>query len=100
VGFLRHSLSGKPPVLVVCNFTPVERPDYLLGVPKGGLWREILNSDALDYGGSGRGNLGKVSAHRQFRHGQNYSLSLTLPPLSIVILTPQADVEDTPETEV
>ncbi len=100
VGFLRHSLSGSRPVLVVCNFTPVERSNYLMGVPKGGLWRELLNSDALEYGGSGRGNLGMVSAYRRFRHGQDYSLSLTLPPLSLVILAPQADAEDIPETKV
>ncbi len=97
VGFLRHSLMGSPPVLVVLNFTPVERSEYLMGVPEGGLWRELLNSDALEYGGSGRGNLGMVTAHRRFHHGQEYSLSLTLPPLSLLMLAPRTGKVDNPE---
>jgi 1,4-alpha-glucan branching enzyme len=57
-----------------------------LGVPSGGSWREVANSDATDYGGSGVGNLGAVDAEEVASHGRPYSLPLTLPPLGIVIL--------------
>ena len=49
-------------MLVACNFTPVPRHNYRVGVPTGGFWQEVLNSDALDYGGSGHGNLGGLEA--------------------------------------
>ena len=71
---------------MVCNFTPVPRIGYRLGVPKGGFWRELLNSDAKEYGGSGMGNLGGVLAEENPVHGRPYSLSLTLPPLAAVFL--------------
>lgn len=89
VGFMRKSLSGGSPILVVCNFTPVERTEYLIGVPSGGHWVELLNSDANEYGGSGSGNLGKVLAFHRSRHGLEYSLTLTLPPLSLLIFGPE-----------
>ena len=76
-------------VLVVCNFTPVPRTDYLLGAPRGGFWREALNSDAEGYGGSGLGNLGGVEAQPQPHHGLPWSLQLTLPPLAALFLIPQ-----------
>jgi 1,4-alpha-glucan branching enzyme len=91
VGFLRKDLSGGPPLLVVSNFTPVERRDYLMGVPQGGSWMELLNSDAREYGGSGSGNLGKVEARARPRHGFEYSLPLTLPPLGLLFLAPGKD---------
>jgi 1,4-alpha-glucan branching enzyme len=75
-------------VLVVCNFTPVPRSNYRVGVPRGGAWREILNSDAPIYGGSGMGNLGGVEAAPVEAHGHAHSLALTLPPLSAVFLKP------------
>jgi 1,4-alpha-glucan branching enzyme len=71
---------------VVCNFTPMPRIDYRLGVPAGGRWREALNSDATLYGGSGTGNLGGVDAQPRSWHGRPYSLTLTLPPLGVAFL--------------
>ena len=71
-------------ILVVCNFTPVPRFHYHLGVPRTGYWRELLNSDAHDYGGSGLGNQGGVEADPVFVHGRPCSLNITLPPLAIL----------------
>jgi 1,4-alpha-glucan branching enzyme len=87
IAFLRRSLSGAL-VLIVCNFTPVPRVDYRLGVPCSGRWEERLNSDAADYGGSGQGNLGALSTEPFPAHGQAQSLSLRLPPLAVVLLVP------------
>ena len=84
--YLRHGNAGDPPVLVVCNFTPVPRHGYRLGVPQGGAWREIVNSDASTYGGSGVGNDGEVMAGDIPAHGHAHSVSLTLPPLATLIL--------------
>jgi 1,4-alpha-glucan branching enzyme len=89
ISFLRLGSSGAP-VLIACNFTPVPRADYRIGVPRGGRWRERLNSDAADYGGSGQGNLGAVDATQQGSHGRRYSLNVRLPPLAVVVLTPDA----------
>jgi 1,4-alpha-glucan branching enzyme len=83
LSFLRRA-DDAPPLLVVCNFTPVPRHGYRVGVPHGGRWREILNSDAEAYGGSGQGNLGGVTADLLAAHGQLHSVSLTLPPLGIL----------------
>jgi 1,4-alpha-glucan branching enzyme len=71
---------------VVANFTPVPRPAYRVGVPRDGFWRELLNSDAADYGGSGTGNLGGVAASAVPFHGRPFSVTLTLPPLAILFL--------------
>lgn len=80
--------AGKPgdDLLVVANMTPVPRPGYRIGVPRAGFWRERLNSDAGAYGGSDTGNLGGVSSEPIAAHGQAQSLSLTLPPLGLLIL--------------
>ena len=75
-------------VLVVCNFTPVVRQGYLVGVPVEGFWREVLNTDADTYGGSGVGNMGGVDTLAFGTHGRDHAISLTLPPLSVVILKP------------
>jgi 1,4-alpha-glucan branching enzyme len=77
-------------VLVACNFTPVPRYDYLVGVPRAGFWREVLNTDAPAYGGSGLGNLGGVHTTPIPWHGRAQSLSLMLPPLGVVVLKHQA----------
>jgi 1,4-alpha-glucan branching enzyme len=77
-------------VLVACNFTPVVRQAYRVGVPRGGAWREILNSDAPFYGGSGVGNLGRVEAETTPWHGRTHSLCLTLPPLATIVLESEA----------
>ncbi|BBD09946.1 1,4-alpha-glucan branching protein GlgB [Desulfovibrio ferrophilus] len=82
LAFLRKA-HGEPPVLAVCNFTPVPRENYLVGVPAAGYWREILNSDALEYGGSGWGNFGGQSSCPVSAHGHDHSLALQIPPLSV-----------------
>jgi 1,4-alpha-glucan branching enzyme len=89
LSFVRQPRAGAP-VLAVCNFTPVPRYNYTLGVPAGGCWRELLNSDASIYGGSGMGNLGSVEAAPVPAHGRQHSLSLTLPPLAMLLLKPDA----------
>lgn len=76
----------EPDILVVANLTPVPRHDYRIGVPTAGLWHEILNTDATDYGGSGMGNGGQVMALEEPSHGRPASLSLTLPPLATLLL--------------
>jgi 1,4-alpha-glucan branching enzyme len=86
ISFLRKALSSDDVVLVVCNFTPVPRFDYRVGVPRPGYWRELLNSDASVYGGAGYGNLGGVEAVPIPFHGRPYSVSLTLPPLGVLFL--------------
>ena len=88
IAFLRKPREG-PPLLVVCNLTPLPRRNYLLGVPVKGRWRELLNSDARDYGGSGWGNLGGVEAAPVVSQGRAQSLSLTLPPLATIVLKPE-----------
>jgi 1,4-alpha-glucan branching enzyme len=87
LAFLRRADPDRP-VLVVVNFTPVVRRDYRLGVPQRGQWAELLNSDLDVYGGSGVGNSGRLVADYVPWHGQEFSLSITLPPLSVVMLTP------------
>jgi 1,4-alpha-glucan branching enzyme len=84
--FLRFGDHGDAPVLVVCNFTPVPRSSYRVGVPCAGDWREHLNTDATIYGGSNMGNGGWVAADQQGSHGLPASLSLTLPPLATIVL--------------
>jgi 1,4-alpha-glucan branching enzyme len=80
--WLRLSGTDDPPVVVVCNFTPVPRHGYRIGLPFAGRWREILNTDASAYGGSGLGNLGGVDAIPHPSHGMPASADLLLPPLA------------------
>jgi len=98
LSWLRHPArddNGRPltpggrEVLVVCNFTPVPRTGYHVGVPRGGHWEEIGNSDAAEFGGSGVGNLGGLDAVHHPAHGHAWSLPLTLPPLGVLFLAPQ-----------
>jgi 1,4-alpha-glucan branching enzyme len=86
ISFLRKARLSSETIAVVCNFTPVPRSRYRVGVPSGGFWRELLNSDATEYGGSGIGNLGGVYAMQRPVHGRPYSLGLTLPPLGALFL--------------
>ncbi|HEY8469350.1 MAG TPA: 1,4-alpha-glucan branching protein GlgB [Longimicrobiales bacterium] len=88
LSFLRRGRSPDDVILVVCNFTPVVRYEYRVGVPRGGFWRELLNGDAKEYGGSGVGNLGGVQADAIPFHGRPFSLSLVLPPLAVIFLKP------------
>jgi 1,4-alpha-glucan branching enzyme len=89
ISLLRWGKSEADVVLVACNFTPVPRHNYRVGVPFKGAWKEILNSDGRDYGGSGQGNLGSVEAIPIPFHGRPYSINLTLPPLAAVFLKPE-----------
>ena len=86
IAFMRFGATDDAPVVVVCNFTPVERSDYRLGVPVQGFWEEALNTDAEIYGGGNRGNLGGVNSEDVASNGQDASVSLTLPPLSVIVL--------------
>jgi 1,4-alpha-glucan branching enzyme len=95
LSWLRHprddgrGAPGGRPVLVVCNLTPVPRSGYRIGVPRGGVWDELANSDAVEFGGSGMGNLGRVQAQELAAHGRAWSLSLTLPPLGVLMFAPE-----------
>jgi 1,4-alpha-glucan branching enzyme len=84
--FLRWGAPADPPLLVVCNMTPVPRLGYRIGVPRPGRWAEILNTDAESYGGSNLGNAGGVMTEARPLHGQPQSLDLVLPPLATIIL--------------
>ncbi len=86
LSFLRKGYSREKDILVVCNFTPVLRQDYRIGVPDGGFWEEVFNSDAKEYGGSGAGNCGGVWSFAEGHHGYPQCLSLTLPPLAVLFL--------------
>jgi 1,4-alpha-glucan branching enzyme len=86
LSFLRKGKSPEDTILAVFNFTPVPRQPYHIGVPSGGFWREILNSDGKEYGGGGWGNMGGKQAEEQTVHGRPYSLTLTLPPLAAIFL--------------
>ncbi len=85
ISYLRKGANPDDEILMVCNFTPVPRQGYRLGVHREGFWQEVLNSDANEYGGSGWGNFGGIHADPIPFHGKSYSLSVFLPPLSIVI---------------
>ena len=86
LSYVRRDSSGQRLLAVVCNFTPVPRHDYEIGVDRGGSWEEVLNSDAEDYGGSGQGNMGGVKAMSGSRYGNfAHTLRVTLPPLGIVV---------------
>jgi 1,4-alpha-glucan branching enzyme len=82
ISLIRKGKSTSVIILVVCNFTPVPRQNYRLGAPRGGFWREVLNSDAALYGGSNMGNTGGVEAAPLSLHGRSHSLTIILPPLS------------------
>lgn len=89
VSLIRKAKDPNDCLLIVCNFTPVPRNGYLVGVPQGGHWDEVLNSDADMYGGSGMGNYGGKDAEPTPRHGRQQSLSITLPPLGMVVFKPR-----------
>jgi 1,4-alpha-glucan branching enzyme len=86
LSFLRKGRTTDDIILVLCNFTPMPRPNYRVGVPRVGHWQEVMNSDAREYGGSGQGNLGGVDTVPVPLHGHNHSLTITLPPLSALFL--------------
>lgn len=85
--WIRRGGENDRPVVVISNFTPVERTDWTCGLPHSGKWAERLNTDASIYGGGDRGNMGAVHAIEEGWHGQPASAKVTVPPLSTVILT-------------
>ncbi|MBW3578128.1 MAG: 1,4-alpha-glucan branching protein GlgB [Actinobacteria bacterium] len=91
ITYVRKSREAREIILVACNFTPVPRHNYLVGVPRSGFWREILNSDAAEYGGSGIGNLGGVETVPFAVHGRPYAVNLTIPPLGVVVLKAESE---------
>ena len=84
--FIRRNPDSGDTFLALCNFTPVPRHDYRIGLPADGVWREILNSDAEHYGGSGMGNFGGVTAAPVPFHDRPFSAAFTLPPLAFLLL--------------
>ncbi|MFZ0594092.1 MAG: 1,4-alpha-glucan branching protein GlgB [Bryobacteraceae bacterium] len=87
LSFLRKDRAGNQ-IAIVYNFSPVPRPNYRIGVPIGGMWREMLNTDAKQYGGSGQGNFGGVEAGPVPLHGRSHSLTINVPPLGAVVFKP------------
>ncbi len=87
--FLRRGERAEDLMVVCLNFTPVVRADYRVGVPRAGAWREVLNSDATDFGGSGKGNLGRVTTAPIAWNGRQDSIVVTLPPLGAVFFKPE-----------
>jgi 1,4-alpha-glucan branching enzyme len=83
--WLRMSGGNEPPVAIVSNFTPVVREHYVLPLPRAGRWREAINTDAREYGGSGKGNLGAIHANNNPTHGKPASAEVTLPPLATLM---------------
>ncbi|WP_210730465.1 1,4-alpha-glucan branching protein GlgB [Roseicyclus persicicus] len=88
IAWIRRGGPGDTPVVMVTNFTPVERKGYRLGLPHAGPWREILNTDAALYGGGNRGNMGEVAARDGASHGQPAHAEIYLPPLTTLFLAP------------
>ena len=86
ISFLRHAENRQDYLVVVCNFTPAVRQGYRIGVPDGGFYAEILNTDSREFGGSGVTNGEYLEAQHQPCHGRPFSLSLTLPPLGVTVL--------------
>jgi 1,4-alpha-glucan branching enzyme len=86
VSLRRQGRAAHEQLVIVGNFTPVVGENYRVGVPHGGFWCEVLNSDAEVYGGGQQGNLGGVEASPVAAHGYFHSLTLTVPPLAILFL--------------
>jgi 1,4-alpha-glucan branching enzyme len=87
LSFIRWSASDEP-LVCICNFSPVVREGYRVGVPAPGRWREVLNTDAATYGGSNVGNLGEIDAEQIAWDGQPASAAVTVPPLATVWFVP------------
>jgi len=85
ISFIRKGKTQNTIFIIVCNFTPLSRSNYSIGVPRNGYYKEVLNSDSKRYGGSNKGNNGGLTAENDSIHGKLYSISLTIPPLSIII---------------
>lgn len=92
---VRRGVSDENVLIAAFNFTPVPRQKYRVGAPMGGFWKELLNSDALVYGGSGQGNLGRAESQPVSFHGRPYSLEITLPPLAAVFFKWEGEKRET-----
>ena len=88
--FARAGRGGDPVVVCVMNLAPVAREGYRLGLPRAGRWKEVVNTDAELYGGSNVGNLGGVATEQIAWHNQPQSAAVTLPPLGVLYLVPEA----------
>jgi 1,4-alpha-glucan branching enzyme len=86
ISLIRRGRAASDPVVGVLNWTPIVRREYRIGVPEPGYYRELLNSDAEPYGGSNIGNEGGVQSEEIASHGHPHSITLTLPPLGVLIL--------------
>ncbi len=93
LSYLRKTSDGKQKVAVICNFSGITHSQYRVGLPQDGKWHEIFNSDALEFGGSGVGNLGQVVAEAEPWNGRPYSTLIELPPYGVVFLAPASDTE-------
>jgi 1,4-alpha-glucan branching enzyme len=89
LSFIRQNGDGRRKIAVILNLTPVLRHNYRVGLPQGGFWREVLNTDSNFYAGSNQGNFGGVHASDYQTHRQPYSAVFTLPPLSVVAFRPE-----------
>lgn len=88
IAYMRKGDAGQAPLMIVCNCTPVMRTQYEIGVPSSGAWQEVLNTDAIRYGGNGMHITGAVKTVKKQRHGKKQILSLTLPPLTTIVMEP------------
>ncbi len=92
ISYLRRGRDPEDFAVVICSFTPVVRKGYRVGVPEGGLYVERLNTDSAIYGGGNIGNAGMVASEPVEWNGRPHSLTLTLPPLSTLVLTPYREI--------
>jgi 1,4-alpha-glucan branching enzyme len=97
ISFLRKGNAGRDPVLAVFNFTPIPRVDYRVGVPRKGVWRQILTTDREEYGGTGLPGPVEAEAERPGVHGRPFSILMTLPPLSALFWKPDPELEEESE---
>ena len=88
ISFMRKSKKDAEILIFVCNFTPVYRENYRIGVPYQAYYREILNTDSFNYWGSNKGNLGGIQSEKDPWHGKPFSLKLNVPPMATVIFKP------------
>ena len=99
LSYLRYDKEKERPVAVICNFTPVPRSAYRIGLPNAGIWKEVLNSDSKPYGGTGEHlNKGAVKAEQQTCHGRPYSAEIALPPLGMLVLEHEGPIRVKEET--
>ncbi|MDR1255325.1 MAG: 1,4-alpha-glucan branching protein GlgB [Puniceicoccales bacterium] len=89
ISFMRFGQDSGEKCIIICNLTPIERENYRLGVPLGGYWKEVLNTDSAHYAGQNRGNCGHVHADNCPMHRWEFSLNLRLPPLTTLVLMPE-----------